>query len=417
MTRACLRLEERRIEAGQLTVAARLEHPDHGLARLWWQLPAEWSGSVTAWADPFVIGLLFPMMQWGQDVDVAGRVSPSLLENLERFMALWHCWAPDKYRPVDIRASEEVEPGPQTAHAETVLPFSCGVDSCFSLLRHRRGLMGRRNKHITAGVVMNGFDIRPNQANAPAIYAGLLRSAEQLLGSLDVACIPMTSNFHELATTWKHSFATHLVSGLSVLSGRFGSMLIPNNINYAQMGRIWASHPAGDPLLGSESLRVIDDGAECDRPGKIGLLAEWPAAMRHLRACFVNPDSHANCCRCEKCVRTILSFRAAGAGLPPAFARDVTDRQIRRTRLLRENHVKYWLEVIRAAERNSMGGASWVAAARAAIRRSRRRRRWDRLKRPLLPIRNRIRVLFRGSALSRKQLAEQAGTGSAADQG
>jgi hypothetical protein len=38
-------------------------------------------------------------------------------------------------------------------------------------------------------------------------------------------------------------------------------------------------------------------------------------------------------------------------------------------------------------------------------------------RRPLLPIRNRIRVLFRGSALGRKQLAGRAGTGPAADQG
>jgi len=408
MTNACLRLEERRIEGGQLTVAACLEHPDRGRARLWWQLPAEWSDSITTWADPFVIGLVFPMMQWGHDVDVAGRVSPSLLENIERFMAVWHCWMPDKYRPVGIRASEEVEPGPPAGAAETVLPFSCGVDSCFSLLRHRRELMGRRNRRITAGVVMNGFDIRLDQANTAAIYSGLLRSAKLLLGSLDVACIPMTSNFHELPTAWKHSFCTHLVSGLSLLAGRFGSMMIPNNVNYGELRRVWGSHPVSDPLLASRSFHVTDDGADYNRPGKIGLLTQWPEAMRYLRVCFVNPDSHANCCRCEKCIRTILSFRAAGCGLPPAFNHDVTDRQIRRTRLLRDNHMNYWLDVIRAAERNSMGGASWVRSARAAVRRSRRRRMWDRLKRPLLPLRNAVRVLFRGSALGRRQLADQA---------
>jgi hypothetical protein len=44
---------------------------------------------------------------------------------------------------------------------------------------------------------------------------------------------------------------------------------------------------------------------------------------------------------------------------------------------------------------------------------------WDRLKRPLLPLRNAVRVLFRGSALGKKQLAQQArqaGTGPAEGQ-
>ena len=417
MSHACLRLEERRIEAGQLTVAACLEHPDGGRVRLWWQLPTEWSESVTTWADPFVIGFVFPMMRWGTDVEVAGRVSPSLLENIERFMAVWHYWIADKYRPVAIRASEEVEPPPPAEPAETVLPFSCGVDSCFSLLRHRRELMGRCNRRITAGVVMNGFDIRLDQPNSAAIYAGVLRSAGQLLGSLNVACIPMTSNFHELPTVWKHSFGTHLVSGLSLLAGRFGSTLIPNNVSYRWLGRIWGSHPVSDPLLGSRSFEVFDDGAEYNRPGKVELLASWPEAMRHLRVCFENPDSHANCCRCEKCIRTILAFRTTGCGLPPAFCSDVTDRQVRRTRLRGDVYMNCWRDVIHAAERNSMGGASWAAAARAAIRRSRRRRIWDRLKRPMLPLRNAIRVLFRGSALSRKQLADQSGAGPAGGQG
>ena len=100
MSHACLRLEERRIEAGKLTVAACLEHPDHGRVRLWWQLPTEWSESVTTWVDPFVIGFVFPMMRWGTDVEVGGRVSPSLLENIERFMAVWHYWIPEDRKSV-----------------------------------------------------------------------------------------------------------------------------------------------------------------------------------------------------------------------------------------------------------------------------------------------------------------------------
>jgi hypothetical protein len=325
-------------------------------------------------------------------------------------MAIWHVWMPDQYRPVSIRAEEEVEPPPPAEPGQTVIPFSCGVDSCFTLFRHRHGMVGRRNRDIRAGVVMNGFDIWLDQANAPAMYDGMLEGARVMLDSVGVACIPMASNFHELPIVWAHSFGTHLVAGVRLLASRFDTMLIANGTPCTSMFRPAANHPVAIPHLSSRFFQVVDDGAEAHRPQKAQLVSGWPEAMRHLRVCFANPGSHANCCRCEKCVRTILEFRAAGCPLPPAFRQDVTDRRIRRTRLFRECHYAYWPHIASAARERGLGGTGWARACRAAIRRNRLRRALARLKRPFIPLRNRIRVLFRGSALSRRELAAQAAT-------
>ena len=80
---------------------------------------------------------------------------------------------------------------------------------------------------------------------------------------------------------------------------------------------------------------VIDDGGECSRSDKAGLVADWPEAMRHLHVCFGAdaPGTYRNCCKCEKCVRTILAFRVAGRARPEAFAYDPTDADIRRVRV------------------------------------------------------------------------------------
>ena len=67
--------------AASLTVPATAGRGERVL-RLWWRLPAAWGHAVQPWADPFVVGLAFPMMQAGAPVRVEGRVSPSLLENL-----------------------------------------------------------------------------------------------------------------------------------------------------------------------------------------------------------------------------------------------------------------------------------------------------------------------------------------------
>jgi hypothetical protein len=400
-------LEPWRIEEGQLLLAARLKTPGAAPQRLWWSLPEAWSDAVTPWADPFVVAMLFPMMQGRRPVMVEGRVSPSLLRNLETYMAIWRAWVPDRYQPVAIRAAEEIEPPPPAQPAASVVPFSCGVDSCYTLLRHRRKLMGRRNRSIGAGVVMHGFDIWLDQPNASAMFAGMLESARRLLDSQGVACIPMTSNFHELPTVWGHSFAAQLVGGLRLLGGRFGSALMPNNIPYIGLGELSASHPASNPHMGSQAFEVVDDGGESGRVEMVELLAQWPEAKQNLRVCFENPGSHTNCCRCEKCIRTILSFRAAGYGLPPAFSQDVTDRQIRRVRLHRDIYRVLWEQMVRDARQRGLGDASWCQAARAALRRYARRSMWKRFNRRFLPLRGGIRRLFRGSDLSRKQRAKR----------
>jgi hypothetical protein len=291
------------------------------------------------------------------------------------------------------------------AAGETIVPFSCGVDSCFTALRHQRHLAGRRSRRIGAAVVMNGFDIRFTERTAAGVYEGVLANARAMLASLAVPCVPMSSNFHELPTTWAHSFGTHLVSGLRLLGARFDAALIPNNVPYADALSPWGSNPLSDPFLSSRQFAVLDDGGECTRSDKIALLAGWPAALRHLRVCFANPGHQANCGRCEKCIRTILAFRVAGVALPPAFTEDVSERQIRRVRFGRPLMLELWRELLRDAARRGLEHASWVRAMRTAERRCLRRWRMQALKRPFIPWRNGLREFFRGSPLSRRQRA------------
>jgi len=414
MSEAQLILDPWRQEGDSVVVAASLDDPQGHRHRLWWRLPAQWQDALTPWADPFLVALLIPMMQWRRDVFVPGRASPSLLANLERLMALVSVWgrdcygAPGPYQPVAIRAAQEVECPPPT-HEETVTTFSAGLDSCFTVYRHRRRLLAHRNRNLTAAVVMNGFDIWLDQDNAVAMYQGLLTDCRTMLDSLGIATIPVATNFHELPIVWGHSLANHLAGALRLLAGRFDGGLVANGIAYSRLGARWGVHPMVLSLLDSRHFQVRDDGAEAARLEKIQLLAQWPEAMRHLRVCFENPGSHANCGRCEKCLRTILSFRAAGVPLPPAFAVDVENGQIRRVRFHHEQQPEQWREITRGAERRGLGSARWVRAIHAMIRHNERRRRWRRLREMLMPLRNRIRRLFRGSPLSRRELTAQAG--------
>jgi hypothetical protein len=399
-----LYLEPWNVSGDTLEVAACLEQ-DGKTQRLWWRLPAQWQDAVTEWADPFVVGFMFPMMQCGGEVMVEGAVSPSLLKNLDQYAAIWHSWFPSRYQPVRIQAEKEIElPQPNDSPA-AIVPFSCGVDSCYTVLRHHRGLMGRRNRKIGAAVIMHGFDIRLDENNASTMYAGLLAGAKAMLDSIDVPCIPVTSNFRELPMIWADGHGTQLTNGLMLFARQFGEAMIPNSTPFTAMVGPWGSHPACDPYLGSKHFPIADDAGENTRFEKIELLSQWPEAMKHLRVCHSNPGNYENCCRCEKCIRTILAFRMVGVLLPPAFKYDVSDRQIRNAKFDSELPFHLWIQLVRGLKELGMDKTSWGKAMCVAERRCRRRWRLQALKKPFVPLRNQLRKLFRGSTLSRRELA------------
>jgi hypothetical protein len=414
---AVLELEPTRVLPGDLVEAAAVLQGPNLRHRLWWRIPVAHRDALTGWSDPFVIAFLFVLMNRNssiRELRIAAPVSPSLLENLETYMRIWHSWLPGQYAPVEIRGDLE---GEQALAPERpwIVPFSGGVDSCFTLFQHKRNLAGRRTRALHHAAVFNGFDIWHDEPEQ--VFTQLRKGVEEQLGLLKVGAIPMDSNFHELPTAWGHSHGTHLISGLALLSRGFAGTLVPNNFAFHQPFRVWGSMPLIDRHLSSGSFAVMDDGAELSRIEKLRVLAAWPEGLRHLRVCYSNPGSAANCCVCEKCIRNILACRIAGLGLPPCFARDVTEGQIRAMRFHTPMLLDYWCDLLRGAEERGLGGESWVRALRGTVRRAQRRAAWGRFATPYLPLRNRIRTFFRGSAESRSSRARAGGVGVAAGEG
>jgi len=84
---------EQFVEAnGTATVSATIETPDRERHPLWYRVQAEHSYLLTKSCDPFVTATIFLAMSRGTDILVHGEVSPSLLQNLQEFQAVWSCW-------------------------------------------------------------------------------------------------------------------------------------------------------------------------------------------------------------------------------------------------------------------------------------------------------------------------------------
>ena len=114
-----------------------------------------------------------------------------------------------------------------------------------------------------------------------------------------------------------------------LFSRRFSEGLIGQTFTYGELRHVAEGVNAlTDPLLSSDSFQIVPDGAAFERADKIETMRDWDEFLRNARVCWQGPQKDRNCCRCEKCVRSILTFRALGLGLPPCFERDVSDQQI-----------------------------------------------------------------------------------------
>ena len=365
--------EQARVCDGSIELKAVLESPDGKREPLWYRVPEQYGPDLSEDADPFVLALVLRMAKFGCPVQVHGQVSPSLLRNLEEHLSAWSIWRPGTYTQIGVSAEVERERQVSTGPVEAACGFSGGVDSSFTAYRHARGVTTRYPEPLTAGVMVHGFDIPLDETGA---YENALVKVRVQLDSLGVETIPLATNFRALDVHWSDTFGPAVASTMMILGRRFRRGLIAGGVGYgAYRVLVEGSNPMTDPLLSSDAFQTVNDGAAFSRADKIKVLTAWSEAMEHLRVCWAGEIKDRNCCRCEKCIRNILTFRALGLELPPCFECDVTDQQIRDLRPISPIVLEVgYSSIFRLAEERGINDQSWVRTIRAVVRKNKRRR-------------------------------------------
>jgi hypothetical protein len=72
----------------------------------------------------------------------------------------------------------------------------------------------------------------------------------------------------------------------------------------------YGTHPSLDPLWSTDVLEFVHDGCEASRLQKIKRIAtESPTFTSCVQVCESIRPGENNCCRCDKCVRTMIALR------------------------------------------------------------------------------------------------------------
>jgi hypothetical protein len=181
--------------------------------------------------------------------------------------------------------------------------FSGGVDSFSNL---------KRLEDLDALVYIAGFD-RPAGPGRDDEHAEVKELVATVAGRIGAAVVSVETNVRELyrdrlaGPAW----GGHVLGAATrLLAPRFRRLHVAASQAYPSY-RANSSHPSLDHLWDADGLRLIHEGPELLRTEKIELIADDPVAQRLLRVCWVAGGA-SNCCRCEKCLRTMVPLAVLG---------------------------------------------------------------------------------------------------------
>ncbi len=259
----------------------------------------------------FLLPLTLPSaMVTGSRLKLPGTVSPQLLSAVPKIQDIFCLWGEEhwgvEFQRVPVHANVRSRPTADRASGVACF-FSGGLDSFYTLLKHR--------DEVTHLIFVHGFDISLTNQTLRAQASQAAREVARELGKTLIEVETNLRSFSDTLVSWWEYHGAGLASVALLFQNRFRNVLIAASNTYAVLNP-WASHPLLDPLWSTELTEIQHDGCEATRTEKAAYISEYELALEWLRVCLVNPNkptSVYNCGRCEKCLRTMIDLRIAGA--------------------------------------------------------------------------------------------------------
>ena len=247
-------------------------------------------------------GLLLLAMSEKYELHSEVPLSPGFIDSANEISKIIDAWHPDASVVGLSCVQESVHEENREKAAGVGCFFSGGVDSFYSLMRHK--------DEITHLIFIHGFDIPLHKKKSRKVsLSGVYRVAE----ALGMEVIEVSTDiryFGDQLAWWGFYGIPVLVASAHLLSGVLGKVYLPATLDYAQL-KPDVTHPYVDPMWSTNELKIVHDGACADRAQKCEAIANWDLALEHVRVCW-KLDGELNCGECEKCLRTEIAFDVLG---------------------------------------------------------------------------------------------------------
>jgi len=286
-------------------------------------VPRHALGSIDPGTTPFlpIAAVLAGFL--GEDLEVEAPVSPVAAVGAESALRVMHDW----WSVHHVRIEGPREPPPYLRGEGTGLLYTRGVDSTFSLVRHRSGEQQPPPTHL---IGITGLDHWIGPATREGIWIDTVRAAERV-------GLPLLRVHTEVRAVldpvvdWLQSHGAVLASAALLYAPVLGTAVIGSS-QRADLAVPLGSHPELDHRWGSERCSLVHDGADHTRLEKVARIAREPELLADLKVCW-RADSVSNCGRCYKCLLTMTALAAAGVPTAGTFEETLSREAIRASEL------------------------------------------------------------------------------------
>lgn len=311
-----------------------------------------------------VASVLYWMRRDAPKVRIRGAVSGTLLANVEELQCCWAKWRPHEYRRFEIVPDHVIDDRPVGSGA--IAAFSGGVDAAFTLLTRSRP--SPDSALIVNEVAMvHGFDIGLDE---PEVFARARARTEAMAEAADVPVrVVRTDMRSRIPVEWEDFHGLAVASALLTFQNRRETGLVGSSRPYDRLAFPHGSSPVQDWMASTGRMRIRHDGSGFNRTEKVDRIADVPAVVNNLRVCWIGAQRDRNCGRCEKCIRTMLNFRATGRPVPRCFPHGIDRRALRSVRPSGRELLEYEMIIAGAVARQVQ--APWIPAVRRMIMRRR----------------------------------------------
>lgn len=310
-------------EDNQSKISVKIESKNVKRTILWFSVDNKYERFIISdQYDPFLVGLLFSAMMYGENIHIEGKVSKRLLHNLNNYVIpLLMSYSPDLKK---IRITASSVNSNRYAGKGVGTGFSGGVDSFHTVYRHYEledDPDFKLNSFLFLNVGAHGYDgDKVTHSKFKQRYDYLKQFPEEI----GLEFIAVDSNLPDFLR-WGHQKVHSLTSaaGVLLLQKKYKRYLYASAglkygdaIKYADSYKdldIGAySDPLLLPLLSTESTDIASDGMSHDRVEKTIEIMNYEPVYRYLNVCVSGDDTHKNCSTCSKCCRTLMTLNSIG---------------------------------------------------------------------------------------------------------
>ncbi len=304
----------KKVSGGRAVLSAEIESPgfDNGTKTLYFSYPDKYSDYLPFSADPFFPAVLIPAMMSGEDVEVIPLISENMLGNHNSIQDIFKTWYPDKLQSIAVKAQNYYRPD-RGVERKNATFFSLGVDSMYTMLKYLPANDPPEGTGLNTLVYIKGLEL-PLSTYSGGQDIGVTEAIKKVAAHYDLDLITGETNMRDMFPVdfVRLYLGSCLASSALSLSEGFKNFYIPSHYSYADLFPV-ASSPLLDHLWSNETTSLIHDGSEKERAEKItSLIANDSFALDNLRVCVDNDGRNYNCCKCWKCVRTMITLEIIG---------------------------------------------------------------------------------------------------------